>query len=150
VTAPLAAPSLGDELNLVSITIELAPGFEPANLVSPYHRIIVTKAGPMQRTVTLAAGQEPANRDFELRWRSASADPVLGLFRQEHDGQHYLMAAITPPSAIDTGAAPAREMVFVIDNSGSMGGESMGAAKASLLHALDTLRPADSFNVIRF
>ena len=150
VTAPLSAPSLGDGLNPVSITIELAPGFEPANLVSPYHRIVVTKAGPMQRTVTLAAGQEPANRDFELRWRSASADPVLGLFRQEHGGQHYLMAAISPPSAIDTGTAPAREMVFVIDNSGSMGGESMGAAKASLLHALDTLRPADSFNVIRF
>jgi Ca-activated chloride channel family protein len=41
-------------------------------------------------------------------------------------------------------------MVFVIDNSGSMGGQSMDAAKESLLHALDTLRPEDRFNVIRF
>jgi Ca-activated chloride channel family protein len=41
-------------------------------------------------------------------------------------------------------------MIFVIDNSGSMAGESMDQAKASLLHALGTLTPADRFNVIRF
>ena len=41
-------------------------------------------------------------------------------------------------------------MVFVIDNSGSMGGESMDEAKASLEQALRTLRPQDHFNVIRF
>src|SRR3546814_14990765 len=46
-------------------------------------------------------------------------------------------------------AAP-REMLFVIDNSGSMGGQSMAAAKESLLYALDTLGPQDRFNVIRF
>ena len=43
-----------------------------------------------------------------------------------------------------------REIVFVIDNSGSMGGTSMVQAKASLLYALGRLRPADRFNVIRF
>jgi uncharacterized protein with von Willebrand factor type A (vWA) domain len=41
-------------------------------------------------------------------------------------------------------------MIFVIDNSGSMAGESMEQARASLLHALRTLNPADRFNVIRF
>ena len=150
VIAPLADPALGTVLNPVSITVRLAPGFEPANIISPYHRIAITRATPMERTVTLAAGEEPANRDFELRWRSASADPTLGLFHQEMSGQHYVMAAITPPAVVDSGKAPPREMVFVIDNSGSMGGTSMDAAKASLLHALDTLRPVDTFNVIRF
>jgi len=41
-------------------------------------------------------------------------------------------------------------MVFVIDNSGSMGGTSITQAKASLLFALDRLKPNDRFNVIRF
>ena len=41
-------------------------------------------------------------------------------------------------------------MVFVIDNSGSMGGSSIEEAKASLIHALATLRPQDHFNIIRF
>jgi len=150
VTAPLADPKLGKDLNPVSITVHLAPGFVPANVISPYHRISVVDAGPMARTITLAKGTEPADRDFELSWRSASADPTLGLFRQTLGGQHYVMATITPQAEVEAGKVPPREMVFVIDNSGSMGGGSMEAAKASLLHALATLRPEDSFNVIRF
>jgi Ca-activated chloride channel family protein len=150
VTAPLAHPALGKDLNPVSITVHLAPGFVPANLISPYHRIAVESDGEQTRTIRLADGQAPADRDFELRWRSASADPTIGLFRQALDGQSYLMASITPPTREPAGAVPPREMVFVIDNSGSMGGQSMDEAKASLLYALDTLRPQDHFNVIRF
>lgn len=150
VTAPLADPALGTKLNPVSITVHLTPGFAPANVISPYHRINVRDAGPNARTVTLTAGEVPADRDFELRWRSAGADPVIGLFRQELAGQHYVMATITPPAAQTTAQVQPREMVFVIDNSGSMGGTSMKAAKESLLYALTTLRPQDSFNVIRF
>ncbi|GAO54160.1 marine proteobacterial sortase target protein [Novosphingobium sp. MD-1] len=150
VTAPLAAPALGKGLNPVSITVHLAPGFVPANLISPYHRIAVSDDGAQARTIRLADGAVPADRDFELRWRSASADPTLSLFRQALDGKDYVMASIVPPARLPQGKAPPREMVFVIDNSGSMGGQSMDAAKESLLHALDTLRPEDRFNVIRF
>lgn len=150
VTAPLAHPKLGTTLNPVSITVHLAPGFRPANIISPYHRIAVREDGQAERTITLAAGEVPADRDFELRWRSASADPTIGLFRQTSDNASYVMATITPPASVSTGALPPREMIFVIDNSGSMGGESMRSAKASLLHALGTLRPEDRFNIIRF
>lgn len=150
VIAPLANPALGRLLNPVSITVHLAPGFVPANVISPYHRIAVVDAGPAERTVTLAAGEEPADRDFELRWRSASADPTIGLFRQTLAGQQYVMATITPQAKVEPGKLAPREMIFVIDNSGSMGGESMEAAKQSLLYALGTLRPEDTFNVIRF
>ncbi len=150
VSAPIADPSLGNSLNPVSITVHLQPGFVPANIISPYHRISVAEAGPQARTITLAAGEEPADRDFELRWRSAGADPTLGLFRQNFDGQNYVMATITPQTEVEAGRLPPREMIFVIDNSGSMHGESMAAAKESLLHALTTLRPEDRFNIIRF
>ena len=56
----------------------------------------------------------------------------------------------TPAWADRRRPVPPREMIFVIDNSGSMSGESMDQAKASLSHALKTLKPADRFNVIRF
>jgi Ca-activated chloride channel family protein len=150
VTAPLAHPKLGKSLNPVSITVHLAPGFDPANIISPYHRIAIDNAGDQARTIRLADGDVPADRDFELRWRSASADPTVGLFRQTLDGDEYLMAAITPPVDDAKRPMPPREMVFVIDNSGSMGGTSMDAAKDSLLYALGTLRPQDRFNIIRF
>jgi Ca-activated chloride channel family protein len=150
VTAPLASPSLGKDLNPVSIAVDLAPGFAPARIESPYHKIDVIETGAESRRITLAAGTVPADRDFELRWRAPGATPAVGLFHEKHDGLDYLMAAVTPPSAGPQGEAPPREMVFVIDNSGSMAGESIRAAKRSLLYALDTLRPQDRFNVIRF
>jgi Ca-activated chloride channel family protein len=148
-SAPVMNPKAGLTLNPTSITVHLQPGFETANLISPYHRIAVTGRGD-DRTITLAAGAVPADRDFELDWRSASANPSLGLFREKTAGGDYVMATITPPADLSNVPAPPREMVFVIDNSGSMGGASMDEAKASLIHALATLRPQDHFNIIRF
>jgi Ca-activated chloride channel family protein len=60
-----------------------------------------------------------------------------------------VLAYVTPPLA-KTNAAQSREIVFVIDNSGSMGGTSMTQAKASLDYGLSHLNPGDRFNVIRF
>ena len=149
VTAPLAHPSAGP-LNPVSIEIHLQPGFPIANLISPYHPVATEAAPGGGRIVRLAQGEVPANRDFELRWRSAAADGSVGLFRERLGGQDYVMAMLTPPVDDRRRPVPPREMIFVIDNSGSMAGESMEQARASLLHALRTLNPADRFNVIRF
>ena len=149
VTAPLAHPSAGP-LNPVSILVRLQPGFPIANLDSPYHRIAAETDAGGGRLIRLADGDVPANRDFELRWRSAAADGAVGLFRERVGGQDYLMAMLTPPVDDRRRPVPPREMIFVIDNSGSMAGESMEQARASLLHGLRTLRPADRFNVIRF
>jgi Ca-activated chloride channel family protein len=147
--APVLTPHAGVSLNPTSITVHLQPGFKAANVISPYHPIIVTGRDD-DRTIRLAAGAVPADRDFELDWRSASADPTLGLFREQTAGGDYVMATITPPATLSALPMPPREMVFVIDNSGSMGGASMDEAKASLIHALSTLRPQDHFNIIRF
>ncbi len=57
---------------------------------------------------------------------------------------------VTPPSLDQAPKQLPRELIFVIDNSGSMAGTSINQAKQSLLLALDRLRPGDKFNVIRF
>lgn len=149
ISAPVMNPKAGVALNPTSITVHLQPGFKAANVISPYHKVIVTGRDD-DRTISLAAGTVPADRDFELDWRSASANPTLGLFRQQTASGDYVMATVTPPADLSTLPTPPREMVFVIDNSGSMGGASMDEAKASLIHALATLRPQDHFNIIRF
>jgi Ca-activated chloride channel family protein len=146
--SPIARPVPGRMLNPVSIAVLLAPGFAPARIASPYHRIAVDGQGAT-RNIRLADGQVPADRDFELSWRAASNEPLVGAFKQQVGRQTYVMATVVPPVTAAL-PVPPREMVFVIDNSGSMGGSSMEEAKASLEHALRTLRPQDHFNVIRF
>ena len=94
----------------------------------------------------------PADRDFELTWKPAAEKaPSVGLFREHVGNADYLLAFVTPPSVEQAEQKPLpREVVFVIDNSGSMGGTSIVQAKASLIYALGRLQPNDRFNVIRF
>ncbi len=149
-SAPVLDPANEAKINPVSITVHLTPGFVPANIDSAYHKANVDGKGD-NRTITLADSTVPADRDFELSWRSASADPTVSIFKEQHNNKSYIMASITPPNQDRkiTATSP-RELVFVIDNSGSMSGTSMDEAKASLLLALTTLRPQDYFNIIRF
>jgi Ca-activated chloride channel family protein len=94
----------------------------------------------------------PVDRDFELTWKPAAEKaPSVGLFRENVGNADYLLAFVTPPSVEQAQQKPLpREVIFVIDNSGSMGGVSIIQAKASLIYALGRLQPGDHFNVIRF
>lgn len=151
-SAPVLDPRVHGPTNPVSITVQLNPGFTPTGLVSPHHQVQITRQGDTQRTVTLAQGPVPADRDFELRWRSAESDPAVSLFRERLRDKDYLMAVIEPPASSRRRSTPPpqRELIFVIDNSGSMSGASMDQARESLKLALRTLKPTDRFNVIRF
>ena len=92
------------------------------------------------------------DHDFELLWRpAASAAPRAMAFRETHGGDPHLLLMVMPP---DTGELMPplmpREMIFVIDTSGSMHGTSIEQAKTALVRALDGLQANDRFNVIEF
>lgn len=150
VSAPVLDPRRHPAANPVSIAVHLDPGFSPTGIVSPWHPVRIESGVGSARTVTLVDGATPANRDFELRWRSAETSPSVGLFRERLRGRDYLMAVVAPPAPDQRRAPPPRELVFVIDNSGSMSGDSMRQARESLKLALRSLAPTDRFNVIRF
>ncbi len=146
------APGSGTA-NPVDITVELAPGFVAAGIEATYHRVTVTAApnGPRYR-VALSADAIPADRDFELTWRPVdAAAPQIATFVERQDGRDHLLLMITPPDAAAMEAEPRRrEVVFVLDTSGSMAGASIAQAKNALAMALRRLDPADRFNLIRF
>ncbi len=150
VVAPVLDPRRHPATNPVSITVHLDPGFSPTNIVSAYHPVLISGDSGSARTITLSQDTTPANRDFDLRWRSAETAPSVGLFRERVRGSDYLMAVIAPPAPDPRRMRASRDLVFVIDNSGSMSGESMTQAKESLKLALRSLAPTDRFNVIRF
>lgn len=150
VDTPLAHPASG-RINPVTISVNLKAGFPLAEVKSLYHAIDIEEVGDSQRLISLK-GEVAADRDFVLEWAPpASNSPNVGLFHEQVGKDDYLLAFVTPPA----GEVPAtltqdREIIFVIDNSGSMGGTSMHQAKASLDYALSRLAPGDRFNVIRF
>ena len=151
ITPPVLHPALG-KINPVSIEIEIDAGFPLAEVASASHAIVKRTLDGDRVAVTLDDGDVPADRDFELSWTPAvGAAPGAGLFvEQGPDGAYLLMMIMPPTEPLADYRPPPREIVFVIDTSGSMGGTSIVQARAALQLALDRLRPEDHFNVIQF
>src|SRR6195256_5601615 len=139
-------------VNPTAITVRLQAGFQLGEVKSHHHAVKIENPDSSTRVIRLAEGIVPAARDFELSWKPAAEKaPSVGLFREHLGDADYLLAFVTPPSIAQAEQKPLpREVIFVIDNSGSMGGTSIIQAKASLTYALDRLQPNDRFNVIRF
>ncbi|CAN7439469.1 marine proteobacterial sortase target protein [Pararhizobium sp. LjRoot255] len=154
ITAPVLDPAENAKINPVTLTVNLNAGFPIGTVAAPFHETDVQTVDDMARRITLRSGSVPADKDFELSWHAAAGKaPHAGLFRQTIDGRTYLLGFVTPPAdetATETETAPKREVVFVIDNSGSMAGKSIEQARESLALAISKLRPEDRFNVIRF
>src|SRR5882757_2301940 len=145
-------PATNALVNPTTITVHLQAGFPLGEVKSHHHPIKTEKADASTSIIRLAEGPVPADRDFELTWKPAAEKaPSVGLFREHVGDADYLLAFVTPPSVEQAEKKPLpREVIFVIDNSGSMGGVSIIQAKASLIYALGRLQPGDRFNVIRF
>ena len=94
----------------------------------------------------------PADRDFELAWKARPGSmPKSALFKEVRDGGTYALLTLFPPAGAgaERGRLP-REVVYVIDTSGSMEGESIQQARKALLLAVDRLKAGERFNVIQF
>ena len=152
IAAPVLDPAANAPVNPTAITVRLQAGFPLGEVKSAFHAITTEARDARTRIVRLAAGPVPADRDFELTWTAAPGKtPSVGLFREHVGDADYMLAFVTPPALTEAEQKPRpREVVFVIDNSGSMGGTSIAQAKASLIYALGRLQPNDRFNVIRF
>ena len=145
-------PAQHAPVNPTQITVRLQSGFPLGEVKSHHHAVKIEQPSDDMRVIRLAEGPVPADRDFELTWKPAAEKaPSVGLFRERVGNADYLLAFVTPPTVEQAEQKPLpREVIFVIDNSGSMGGTSMVQAKASLIYALGRLQPGDRFNVIRF
>ncbi|MEQ9607718.1 MAG: marine proteobacterial sortase target protein [Kiloniellaceae bacterium] len=145
--------------NPLSLTLHLNAGMPLASLRSLYHPVVIQSEGEGRQTLTLKAGEVPADRDFVAEWQPApSAEPRAAVFAEQAGADAHLLVMMMPPSPASKEGAPAplpnpalpREVIFVIDTSGSMHGDSIDQAKTALIAALKRLNPEDRFNVIQF
>ena len=133
------------------IRVDLLPGLPVATIASPSHAVAVQGPTSGVYSVTLKETVAMTDRDFVLEWRPAlQQTPRMQLLSTTQDGTRYLMMFLVPPAESGRRQSIPREVVFVIDTSGSMEGGALHQAKVSLIAALDGLGPLDTFNVVRF
>ncbi len=132
----------------VSVQVALDAGFDVARIDSPSHAIDVDVRGA-RHEVRLSAGKVRADRDFVLEWTPRLGEAPTAAVLTEHSGADTYALLMLLPRAELANPLP-RELILVVDTSGSMLGESLEQARAAVDLALASLRPTDRFNVIRF
>src|SRR3989454_570866 len=114
---------------------------------SPTHRVSVARSGG-GLAVTLA--DSSWSGDLELLLPLARGLVGRSLLPQEPVGEDgYFMLLLAPGQGAQA-ATLHRDLVAVLDVSGSMSGEKLDQAKAALVQLLGTLRPNDRFRLITF
>ena len=130
------------------IAVRLDAGVPLATVNSPSHAIVSEQHGKLWN-IHLRDARVLPDRDFVLRWQpKPQTQPNVASFSQDIDGQHYAMLMLLPPQ--QQARRLPRELILIIDTSGSMGGESIRQARAALDLALSQLQPGDRFNVAEF
>jgi len=150
ITPPVLRPGADVVLNPGTLRVTLEAGVPLAAVESAYHPVRVRETSRSRREVVLE-GETYASRDFELAWTVApDRAPRVALFTERKGERHYGLLMVMPPAGERVSASLAREVILVIDTSGSMHGASIAQAKEALELAVLRLGPRDRFNVIEF
>ena len=90
------------------------------------------------------------NRDFILKYAIGSAQTQASVITERDPRGGFLTLILQPPELDIDGLVGQREIIFVVDVSGSMSGVPLSMCQDAMEHALKALRPVDTFNVITF
>ncbi|MDQ6787226.1 MAG: VWA domain-containing protein [Acidobacteriota bacterium] len=134
----------------ISISVKLDAGVPVENVASKSHEIESTMLSANSYNVKLKDEKTIPNKDFILRYDVAGKkieDAVL-VHRGERGG--YFTLILQPPDEPRAQDITPKEIVFVLDTSGSMSGFPIEKAKEAMKLALDGLNPQDTFNLITF
>lgn len=147
--APRLVPAASGTGHRLELQARIVSQAEFAAIESRYHDVDIRQV-ENGYTIKLLNPDELSDRDFELSWTPAlQTQPSTSLTTFNDGDSVYAQLMLAPPLA-DSITPQAREVIFIIDTSGSMEGASLAQAKAALLHALNSLGSDDSFNLLQF
>lgn len=149
ITPPVIRP--GEKpVNPVNLSVELSAGFALKRINSLYHGVDIKEEENNSYLVSFNH-QVYADRDFVLEYQPVKSGTVQGaLFAEENSEMNHLLLMLIPPEPTAHDTIIPRELIFVIDTSGSMAGPSLRQAKEALVMAVSRLHPDDRFNIIEF
>ena len=142
---PVAGARSSREL---ALRVELDAGVPIANIESPSHPLAVTRDGG-RATIGLAPADAVPDRDFVLRYSVGGAGPEFGVLAHRDGGTGSFLVIAQPPTVAAPAVIAPRELVFVLDTSSSMRGAPLEQAKRLILKHLLSLRPDDTFQIVR-
>lgn len=137
-------------LEAVSIQVDVRSSAGLGSLYSSSHDVTVERLGPDRAEVTWDAVDSRPTEDFDLFIAPADGGFGGGLLTGEHGGQSHFLFLFAPEARADHADALPKDIVFVIDRSGSMSGEKIVQAQNALQFILGQLNEQDRFSIVGF
>ena len=134
----------------VSIDVALDAGVPIDVLDSKTHDVSVERPDDRRAIVRLKDQAAIPNKDFILRYDVAGKKIEDALLTHASDKGGFFTLILQPPDRVTAEDVMPKELVFVLDTSGSMSGFPIEKAKETMKLALDNLYPYDTFNLITF
>src|SRR5438132_11919801 len=134
----------------VSLQISLDAGVPIDGLTSKTHDVNVERPDDHRAQITLKDLATIPNKDFILRYDVAGAKISDAVLTHSTSAGGFFTMILQPPERVTVEDVTPKELVFVLDTSGSMSGFPIEKAKETMKLALDNLYPYDTFNLITF
>jgi Ca-activated chloride channel family protein len=134
----------------ISLDIMLDAGLPIDEIKGKSHEIELERLNAHSAHVRLKSGAMIPNKDFVLSYDVAGKNIQDALLAHRSDKGGYFTLILQPPDRVTAEDVTPKELVFVLDTSGSMSGFPIEKAKETMKLALDSLYPADTFNLITF
>src|SRR5947209_9502008 len=134
----------------ISIDVALDAGVPIDGLKSVSHEVDVERPSATGARVRLKDLTAIPNKDFVLRYDVAGQKIEDALLTHRDGRGGYFTLILQPPERVTVADVSPKELVFVLDTSGSMSGFPIEKAKETMRHALEGLNPQDTFNLITF
>jgi Ca-activated chloride channel family protein len=141
--------------NPVEISVTVNAGFPIQSMTSASHTVDFQRQGDEAFSAYLKGDALESNRDFQLSWAiKSTSEPMVSLLRETRSDGEYGFLMIMPPDMNEQDQNQAmqqnRELMLVLDVSGSMQGASIRQAQEALAKAIEAIDPETRFNLILF
>ncbi|MEE9297161.1 MAG: VIT and VWA domain-containing protein [Phycisphaerae bacterium] len=134
----------------ISLTVSIDAGLELGNVNSVLHKVNISHLDKQRSVVTLANEAEIPNKDFILHYRTGQSGIGDAFFTHTDGRGTFFTLLLQPPQRVVPDQVVPREIIFVLDSSGSMSGFPIEKAKQVMAKAIEAMRPGDTFNLITF
>ncbi len=134
----------------ISIEVNLNAGVPVENINSNSHEIQSLNLSPNSAKISLRNEKTIPNKDFVLRYDVIGRRLEDALLTNYGGNGGFFSLILSPPERLSAEDITPKEIVFVLDTSGSMSGFPIEKAKEAMKLALDNLYPDDTFNLITF
>ena len=137
-------------LRNVSLKVELETKRPLKSIYSPTHKVEIRRDGERRATVGFEASDVKPDTDFQLFYAEESGDLGMNLLCYKTGGDDGYFLLLASPGEVKSGKILPKDLVFVLDTSGSMAGSKLEQAKRALLFCVANLNDTDRFEILRF